>query len=466
MKIARRTPFDGPPRFTAPSVFCAAPGKPFLYRIPVLGKRPIHLHVFGLPDGLSDSGDGILKGKPAVGIYPVTITAQNELGQTEHCLQLIVAEHCFRKPPIMGFCSWNAYGNNVTQEDILQTGRDMLRLGLADYGYGYVNLDSSWQGNCDPHGVIVPNEKFPDMKAMCDELHGMGFRAGIYSSPMRTAWGAPPGRDAIPGCTRGERDLRFAATMGGIGREHHERENALQWAQWGFDYLKYDWSPTDAVNADLMRRALWDSGRDFSYCVTVKAALEYADYWKTYCTAWRCCLDSNGTWDNLLSRILAYTPWKEHTGNGHYFDLDMLEFGEMSLFRSELTDDEKIVAYTARILLLSPIQLSCRIGGLTEFELDLICNEEVIALHQDGLMHAPTLIDADALLYTYRRPLENGDIALAFFNLSEQPRRASYVLPDRCSVRDVWRREGEGECTRLQYFLPPHTVKLLRLHQC
>ena len=91
-----------------------------------------------------------------------------------------------------------------------------------------------------------------------------------------------------------------------------------------------------------MRRALWDSGRDFSYCVTVKAALEYADYWKTYCTAWRCCLDSNGTWDNLLSRILAYTPWKEHTGNGHYFDLDMLEFGEMSLFRSELTDDEKL----------------------------------------------------------------------------------------------------------------------------
>jgi len=81
-------------------------------------------------------------------------------------------------------------------------------------------------------------------------------------------------------------------------------------------------------------------------------------------------------------------------------------------------------------------------------------------------MHAPTLIDADALLYTYRRPLENGDIALAFFNLSEQPRRASYVLPDRCSVRDVWRREDEGECTRLQYFLPPHTVKLLRLHQC
>ena len=61
MKIARRTPFDGPPRFTAPSVFCAAPGKPFLYRIPVLGKRPIHLHVFGLPDGLADSGDGILK---------------------------------------------------------------------------------------------------------------------------------------------------------------------------------------------------------------------------------------------------------------------------------------------------------------------------------------------------------------------------------------------------------------------
>ena len=187
MKIARRTPFDGPPRFTAPSVFCAAPGKPFLYRIPVLGKRPIHLHVFGLPDGLSDSGDGILKGKPAVGIYPVTITAQNELGQTEHCLQLIVAEHCFRKPPIMGFCSWNAYGNNVTQEDILQTGRDMLRLGLADYGYGYVNLDSSWQGNCDPYGIIVPNEKFPDMKAMCDELHGMGFRAGIYSCLLYTS---------------------------------------------------------------------------------------------------------------------------------------------------------------------------------------------------------------------------------------------------------------------------------------
>ena len=91
-------------------------------------------------------------------------------------------------------------------------------------------------------------------------------------------------------------------------------------------------APPIAVNADLMRRALWDQvGAIFRIVVTVKAALEYADYWKPLLGA--SCLGCNGTLGTTFCLAFWLTPWKEHTGNGHYFDLDMLEFGEMSLFR-------------------------------------------------------------------------------------------------------------------------------------
>lgn len=79
-----------------------------------------------------------------------------------------------------------------------------------------------------------------------------------------------------------------------------EKNNALQWAEWGFDYLKYDWRPCDPYNAELMRKELVETDRDFGFCVSVRAWPEYHTYWKKYCNSYRCNTDSIGNWDNLI----------------------------------------------------------------------------------------------------------------------------------------------------------------------
>jgi len=58
------------------------------------------------------------------------------------------------------------------------------------------------------------------MKALCDYIHSLGLKAGIYSSP---------GPMTCAGFT---------------GSYQHEEEDAQRYAQWGFDYLKYDWCST------------------------------------------------------------------------------------------------------------------------------------------------------------------------------------------------------------------------------
>ena len=309
----------------------------------------------------------------------------------------------------------------------------------------------------------MPNEKFPDMEGLCDSLHAMGFRVGIYSTPMIHAWGCPEDREWLPGCTCGERDYRFADTMDGIGMEHRERQNADQWARWGIDHLKYDWYPCDTFNADLMRQALDESKRDFTFCVTVQANILYADYWKRHCNAWRNNVDSNGTWENLVRRLVDSTKWLPHIGGGHYLDLDMLDIGKMDLFTCQLTENEKMVAYASRAVLLSPIQISCHMDSLTEFELDLLCNEEVIALHQDGLMRAPKLFSEENLFYIYQRELQNGDMALAFFNLSDEAVSGTWNLSETCEVRDVWKMETVGKMEKLKYDLEAHSCYVVRV---
>ena len=128
----------------------------------------------------------------------------------------------------------------------------MLSLGICEYGYSYINIDSGWQGKYGgKHDAIMPNHKFNDMKGFCDKIHSHGLKCGIYSTPMLNAFGCSMDHPLVPpGCTCGEPDDRFADERGGIGKIRKEKNNAIQWADWGFDYLKYDWRPSDPYNAD------------------------------------------------------------------------------------------------------------------------------------------------------------------------------------------------------------------------
>ena len=166
-EIAKAMPFEGAPKINLADVIGASRGKPVLIRIAATGKRPITYSAVGLPSGLSLEG-GIISGRvDADGDYQFTVKVENALGVCEKTLTLEVRERSILITPLLGFTSWNAFGHYVSQEKIEHTAEKMLELGMAEYGYAYVNTDSGWQGEYGgKYDAIMPNENFPDMRSI------------------------------------------------------------------------------------------------------------------------------------------------------------------------------------------------------------------------------------------------------------------------------------------------------------
>lgn len=472
MKIAKATPFEGAPIINMPAVYGGCTGKEIICRIPVIGKRPIKISVTGLAEGLKLE-NGIITGVVEKDCeFQVQILAENELGKAVRDVEFKIHEDTMLLTPLMGFTSWNAFNSAVSQQKMEETAEVMLNKGIADYGYQYVNIDSGWQkeygGEFD---AVMPNEKFPDMKGYCDKMHAVGLKCGIYSTPMLKAWGCPEELESIPGCTRGEPNILYTCNNDGIGIERLEENNVKQWEQWGFDYLKYDWAPCDPINADYMKKALLKAGREIAFCVTVDADWCYHRYWEKYCCSWRCNRDSVDKWYNVKNYLLPSDGmriewWKETISQGHFYDLDMLEVGPMSWNEgtSRLTENESVFAYTLRAFFLSPIQLSCCLDKLTDFEFDLIANEEIIRINQDSLADYADLHcknEAEDLM-VYRRKLENGDTAFAIFNASEEEKEQVLDLEEFTAVRELWTKTDLIPAKEFKYTVEPHCAVVLR----
>ena len=468
-KIATAAPFSGAPKINIASVFGASPCKPFLLRIPVTGARPITYGAVDLPEGLTLT-DNIITGSVATaGNYKIKLTAENALGKAEKNLTLEIAPENVLVTPLLGFTTWNAFGADVTQADVENTAEKLVALGITEYGYRYLNLDSGWQyqygGEFD---AVMPNKKFPDMKKMTDKLHSLGMKAGIYSTPMLTAWGCPKEFDSIPGCTTGEPDYRYTLINGGIGVERKERNNALQWSAWGFDYLKYDWRPTDTINADLMRQELVQMDRDFGFCVTIRAIKEFYKYWSKYCNSYRSCPDTHREWPNLLKIYRSYFDFMEYVNKGHYVDLDLLDLGtcRCESVRGTFTEDEQIVAFSVRAFLNSPIQISSTLENADDFERSLYCNEEILAINQDAAFKTALPIykeeTGDGILHVFEKELEDGNFAYAYFNLGETRQKVITRFAEVTSMRDVWAKEDLAEDQYLCLDMMPHTVRILK----
>jgi len=466
VKIAQAAPFSGAPRINLASAFGASPGKPLILRIPTTGQRPIRWEADGLPEGLRLQENVICGTVANAGNYPITLSAENASGKAEKQVMLEIAPNHVQIAPLLGFTTWNAFGSAVTQEDVENTAARLVELGISEYGYSYVNLDSGWQHSYGgKYDAIMPNSKFPDMKKMVDTVHSCGLKCGIYSTPMLQAWGCPAELPSIPGCTVGEPDLRFTDLNGGIGVIHKEQNNAKQWQEWGFDYLKYDWKPADPVNAELMRQALIASDRDFVYSITIKALKEYHGYWSNYCNSFRSGPDTHREWPNLLRTFQCWREFPQCRNRGHYYDMDMLDIGtcRCDTVRGDFTEDEQITEFSLRVMLRSPIQISSTLEHTQGFEQSVYCNEEILAIHQDLAAWPEMILEQhEEMVFAFRRPLEDGSCSYAVFNLGESEQNVALTFPEETQVRDVWAKQDLGKTARLQLQIPPHCTRIFK----
>ena len=489
------TPKPGPePRINGPKVFGARPGRPFVYRIPCTGQRPIQFVADGLTNELRlDSGRGIVSGRvpPRRGEYLITLKATNRHGTAIRPLKLVVGDTLALTPP-MGWNSWYIHYHRVTGKVMREAADQMVASGMADHGYMYVNIDDCWMRIAPEHyqqvkqrlagidtkgvvgrtrdteGNVLPNDNFPDMKAMTDYIHSLGLRAGIYTSPGPQT------------CQRYE------------GSYQHERQDAEQYAAWGFDFLKYDWCAYRHVatgeGLDRLQRPyrkmadiLKTLDRDIVYNL---CQYGMGDVWQWGGEVGGNCWRTTG--DLGLARgsrlpgffhigLSNAAHWK-HARPGQWNDPDYILIGWVGQARghgigkpTSLTADEQYSYMSMWCLMAAPLFFSGDMGKLDEFTLNVLCNPEVIDVDQDplGKQAKPVRQTEDELVLA--KPMEDGSLVAGLFNLSESVRTihldwSEVDLEGPRRVRDLWRHKELGTFEkRYSVKIPRHGVRLIRI---
>ena len=489
------TPKPGPePQIHGPKVFGARPGRPFVYRIPCTGTRPIRFAAKGLTEDLAlDPNRGIVTGRvpQEPGEYVIVFSATNGHGTASRTLKLIVGDPLALTPP-MGWNSWYIHYHRVTGKVMREAADQMVASGMADFGYMYVNIDDCWMrigpehyrrvkkrfGDYDMTGIvgrtrdaqgnILPNAHFPDMKAMTDYIHGLGLRAGIYTSPgPRTC-------------------QQYEGTWG------HERQDAEQYAAWGFDFLKYDWCTYGQVATGEGLERLQKPYRQMSAILKtldrdiVFNLCQYGmgEVWKwggrVGGNCWRTTGDLGLARSTRLPGFyhigLANAQHWQYARPGQWNDPDYILIGWVGQARGHglgkpttLTGNEQYSYMSMWCLMAAPLIFSGDMAKLDAFTLNILCNAEVIDVDQDPLGRQAKIVRQNDEALVLAKPMEDGSLAVGLFNLAETERPISVSwkelgLEGKQRVRDLWRQRDEGARDgRFEAPVGRHGVKLIRL---
>lgn len=384
------------------------------------------------------------------------------------CMQVSGQKFDLAKTPPMGWNSWNRFACDIDENTIKQTADAMVSTGMKDAGYIYINIDDCWHGQRDSLGFIHPDPvRFPHgIKALADYIHSKGLKIGIYSDAGTETCGGRPG-------SRG-----------------HEYQDAITYAGWGIDYLKYDWCNTDELKAEesykTMRDAIYSAKRPvvFSICEwgTSKPwtwAANIGHSWRTTGDIYPCfdCELGHGHWSSygVLKILDLQNGLRQFSGPGHWNDPDMLEVG------NGMTVNEDIAHFSLWCMLDAPLIAGNDLRTVSKEVLDILTNKEVIAIDQDILgIQCFKFIDNNNW-QVYIKPLSSGSAAACFLNRSENPVKINFnwkqysiwdgdfnfkmdFAQTNYKIRDLWAKKDIGT-TQLPLTLeiPPHSVVLLKL---
>jgi alpha-galactosidase len=356
----------------------------------------------------------------------------------------------------------------VSEQLMRETADAMVANGMRDAGYVYLNIDDCWHGERDSLGFIQPNpEHFKSgMKALGDYIHSKGLKFGIYScAGSKTCGGKPAGRG-------------------------HEYQDALQYAKWGVDYLKYDWCFTENLNAkgayQTMRDALYAAGRPivFSLCEwgdnkPWEWGKEMGHLWRTAGDITACfdCEDNHGTWSSwgIMKIVEMRKDIRKYAGPGHWNDPDMLEVG------NGMSVSEDRSHFTLWCMMAAPLIAGNDIRNMSKETLEILINKEVIAIDQDSLGIQGFKFESKDSVETWVKPLKNGDWAICFLNRTLKPQKVdidwkTLKITDEVAqrtfdgsagvfkMRDLWLKKDIGTTKKvLNTEIGGHDVLLLRL---
>jgi alpha-galactosidase len=360
--------------------------------------------------------------------------------------------------PPMGWNSWNKFACDVNEKVVRDTADAMAASGMRDAGYQYVVIDDCWQGPRDANGFITADaQRYPSgIKALADYIHSRGLKFGIYSDAGRLTCGGRP------------------------GGQGHEYQDAITYARWGVDYLKYDWCSTGDRNAQeayaVMADALRQSGRPivFSMCEwgTAKPwlwAKNTGNLWRTTGDIFDSFSkpDSSKTWAHTVTDIVDLNePLWPFAGPGHWNDADMLEVGN-----GGMTATEYRAHFSLWAMMASPLMAGNDVAHMDESTRSILLNKDVIAVDQDPLGVQGQRVAKDGTSEVWTKPLAGGGRAILLFNRGDTPATirgtaAQLGWPGgvRAKVRDLWAHKDAGAWTgSIQATVEPHGVMMFAI---
>jgi len=315
--------------------------------------------------------------------------------------------------PPMGFMTWNKYKEDINEQLIRQIADKMAADGYAEAGYKYIFIDDAWQGGRDKRNNIIPDpKKFPSgIKALADYVHSKGLLLGIYS------------------------DAAQLTCAGYTASYDFEEQDAKTFAEWGIDYLKYDYchAPGDAATAQVRYKAMGDalkaSSRDILLYMCEWGAREP---WKwgstTGSPVWRATYDTRDGWNGvqggigIIQSIAAMKDLWPYSGVNRFNDADMMCVGIHGTGKSSndlvagkpgMTQDEYRTQFALWCMWSSPLLLSFDLTKpITADDKKLMTNADLIALDQDDLGQQAEYIGTTDNMVYFMKDLANGDVAI------------------------------------------------------
>jgi alpha-galactosidase len=369
--------------------------------------------------------------------------------------------------PPMGWNSWNAYQEDISEKKIIETVDAFISTGLKDAGYTYINIDDGWAIERDLNGNIVPDpKKFPrGMKFLADYIHSKGLKFGIYTAP-------------------GERTC--AKFVGSLGFEQKDVE---AYAAWGVDYIKLDGCGAKESREVICKK--WREALDkVSRPIVLSVHLGYDDveFFSNYANLWRTTNDVYPAWDLSLDQMNDWKPLciaptidmqqglEDAQSFGAFNDPDMLQVGN-----GALTKEENKAHFSMWAMLGAPLLLGNDIISMSNEVKDIITNKEIIAINQDSLCYQGRKISDSGIgksklkedygLQVFVKKLAaEGEYAVALFNRSEfentmMVRWADIGLEPRdVFVRDLWKHKDLGKYN-VEYStkVAPHSATILKV---
>lgn len=331
--------------------------------------------------------------------------------------------------PALGWNSWNTFTWDINETLIKEVVDCFVRDGYKDCGYEYIVIDDCWSlKERDANGKLVadPN-KFPSgMKAIGDYIHDHGLKFGMYSCAGTHTCGGYP------------------------GSFEHEFEDAKQFADWGVDYLKYDFcfKPRHIIGELLYKRmslALKNCGRDilFSAC---NWGEENVYNWirESGAHSYRSTGDIQDSWDSIQKLALSQLEKAPYTGSFCFNDMDMLVVGmhgqsNDGFIRDGIggcTDIQYKTHFALWALMSSPLMIGCDVRNASKETKKILQNKDLLRINQDvegrgayRIKVEPQWFNADEA-FVLVKVLANGDVAIGLFNLSDTQRELTVQFWD------------------------------------